>query len=218
MIAVVVALGRWFGAEIPRIEAHVAEMGFWGPLVLMILVALLTPLFIPDTLFALSAGALFGLLWGTAIMVAGALAASCICYVFSRYLFRSRVQLLLSRNERTAAVVAATEQQGLRIQLLLRLTPLSPVLLSYALGTTRTRFSTFLIACLGIVPGVFVEVYFGYVAKHAAKLAGNVNPESTLHHVATFSGLAICLIAMYFITQTARKALSEASPDLAEEL
>jgi len=35
---------------------------------------------------------------------------------------------------------------------------------------------------------LFVEVYFGYVAKHVTKTVANVSTPSTLHHVLTIGG------------------------------
>lgn len=214
LIAAVVVLGRWMGDEIPAIEARVAALGVWGPIVLAVLVALATPLFVPDTLFAVAAGALFGLIEGTVTVVVGALAASCLCFVLSRFLLRNRVAQALSKDQRIAAVSSAAERQGLRFQLLLRLTPLSPVAVSYALGTTNTRFGTFVLGCLGIIPGIFVEVYFGYVAKHAAKMAGNVSSHSWLHQCVMFAGLAVCIVLIVYVTRMARQALAEVDPSL----
>ena len=214
LLAAVIGLGRWLGGEIPQMEARLASLGFWGPVMLAILVALATPMFVPDTLFAVAAGALFGLIEGTVIVVLGALAASCLCFALSRSLLRGRVVAAFRKHERIAAVATAAERQGLKFQLLLRLTPLSPVAVSYALGTTHTRFSTFLVGCLGIIPGIFVEVYFGYAAKHAAKLAGNVSSHSLAHQIATFAGLAVCLVLVVYVTRLARRALAEVAPSL----
>jgi uncharacterized membrane protein YdjX (TVP38/TMEM64 family) len=216
LVAAVILFGRWMGSEIPEIEARVAALGFWGPITLAVIVALATPLFVPDTLFAVAAGALFGLLEGTVIVVTGALGASCLCFVISRFILRKHVDAILNRQKKIAAVAAAAERRGLKFQLLLRLTPFSSVAVSYALGTTNTRFGPFLVGCLGIIPGIFVEVYFGYVAKHAAKLAGNVGSHSRLHQCVLFAGLAVCIVLIIYVTRMARQALAEADPSLEE--
>ncbi|QDU46059.1 TVP38/TMEM64 family inner membrane protein YdjZ [Symmachiella dynata] len=218
LVATVILFGRWMGSEIPKIEADIAALGFWGPLALVVIVALATPLFVPDTLFAVAAGVLFGLIEGAVIVVIGALGASCLCYVISRFVLRKRVAAALSQQPKIAAVAAAAERRGLKFQILLRLTPLSPVAVSYALGTTNTRFSTFILGCLGIIPGIFVEVYFGYVAGHAAKIAGNVSSHSRLHQFVLFAGLAVCIVLIIYVTRMARQALAEADPALSEGL
>ncbi len=198
------------GDEIPKIEAFVSKTGVWGALAFVLIVAVCTSAMVPDTLFAVAAGALFGLVWGTLIMLAGALTACCVCFFLSRRMLSNYVARLLATRPRIATVAAAAAQQGLKFQILLRLTPLSPVAVSYALGTTKTRFGTFILACVGIIPGLFVEVYFGYAATHAAKLAGKVSTHPLLHHIVMFSGLAICLVLML----TSHRSLAKHLPKL----
>jgi hypothetical protein len=78
----------------------------------------------------------------------------------------------------------------LRLQLLLRLSPINPVTVSYVLGASGVRFSTFMIATIGLIPTLFVEVYFGDVASHLAKVAGNSSDPLTLHTVVVVVGFA----------------------------
>jgi len=78
------------------------------------------------------------------------------------------------------------------------------------LGASGVRFSTFLIATAGLIPGLFVEVYFGYMTRHVTKVAGNVSEHSTLHTVVTVVGFVVCIVLMIFISRMVAKALADA--------
>ncbi len=71
------------------------------------------------------------------------------------------------------------------------------------------RFSTFLIATIGLIPGLFVEVYFGYMASHVTKVAANVSEHSTLRTVVTVVGFVVCIVLVVFISRIASKAIAQ---------
>jgi uncharacterized membrane protein YdjX (TVP38/TMEM64 family) len=45
------------------------------------------------------------------------------------------------------------------------------VSVGYVLGASGVRFPTFLAATVGLIPALFAEVYFGYVASHLTQVA-----------------------------------------------
>jgi len=180
-LALIVAaawLGRDFAHHLPTIEDWVAAQGAWGYVAFVLAVAILTSIFVPDTLFAVIAGALFGLGLGTLLVVLGSLLAAALDFALGRLLLQRAVQGWLAHSPKLAAIQRAVNREGFRFQFLLRLTPVNPVTISYILGATGTRFATFIVACLGMIPSLFVEVYFGYVAKHVAKITGQVSEHS----------------------------------------
>jgi uncharacterized membrane protein YdjX (TVP38/TMEM64 family) len=203
LLIVAIALGRDFGHHLPALEKWIASHGILGFVVFVLTVVLCTSLFIPDTIFAVLAGVLFGVFWGTISVVMASLLTA-----LSRWLLRERVRRWLATRPRLAAIERAVKQEGLRFLFLLRLTPIHPVAVSYVLGATNTRFTTFLVASLGLIPGLFVEVYFGYVAKHVAKVSGNVSDDSTLHTGLTLAGLLVCVASLVYVTRLARRALA----------
>jgi uncharacterized membrane protein YdjX (TVP38/TMEM64 family) len=93
---------------------------------------------------------------------------------------------------------------------LLRLTPLNPATLSYLLGAAGVRFSGFLTACLALTPSLFIEVYFGNVGKHVARMAGHDARTVYLHDLAILGSLAACVIVVVIVSRMARKAVLEA--------
>jgi len=215
--AVAVALAAWLGRDfahhLPAIEDWIAAQGAWGYVAFIAAVVVFTSIFVPDTLFALIAGALFGLVWGTVLVVAGSLLTAAVDFALGKFFLQSAVLGWLARNPKFAAIERAVHREGFRFQFLLRLTPINPVTISYILGATKTRFPTFLLACLGMIPSLFVEVYFGYVAKHVAKISGQTSEHSTLHSAFTIAGLALCIVLLFYVVRVARKALADSEAE-----
>ena len=172
LVAAALGLGRAFGHRIPAIESWIAGQGAWGYAVFVACVVVGTSLFVPDTAFAVMAGALFGLGPGTVLMAIACLLTAVVDFLLARLLLQTAVHGWLGRSPRLAAIAEAVNREGFRFQILLRLTPINPVTVSYVLGATGARLAPFLAACLGLLPARFVEVYFGYVAKHMAKVSG----------------------------------------------
>jgi uncharacterized membrane protein YdjX (TVP38/TMEM64 family) len=208
LLLLAIWLGSYFGHHLPALERWIESHGIAGFAVFVAVLVLCTSLFVPDTIFAVAAGVLFGLFWGTALVVVGSLLAAGLDFAISRHLLRTRVRRWLESHPKLAAIERAVTREGLRLQFLLRLTPVHPVAVSYVLGASQTRFSTFLIASMGLIPLLFVEVYFGYTAKHLAKAAGQVSEHSSLHIVITIAGLLLCTALMVYIVRLARGALA----------
>ena len=214
VLATIIWFGRHVGAEIKAMEAWIAGLGVWGSIVFVGIMIILTSLFVPDTLLAIAAGVLFGLLWGTVLTVVGAVITATLDYLAARKLLRVRIEKILEGHPKLRAIQRMARQKGLRLQLLLRLSPISPVSVSYVLGAAGARYSTFLIATAGLIPGLFVEVYFGHLASHLTKVAGNVSSHSTMHTVVIVAGFVVCIVLMVFVARAVTKALVEVDGDL----
>lgn len=209
LLGAAILLGRDFGHHVPAIEAWIASQGVWGYVVFVAATVVLTSLFVPDTVFAVMAGVLFGVWGGTAIMAVGCLLTAALDFALSRLFLEQAVRGWLARNPRLAAIERAVNREGFRFQFLLRLTPINPVTVSYVLGATDTRFLPFLVASLGLVPSLLVEVYFGYVAKHVASVSGQTSEHSALHTAATIAGLLVCIVVLVYVVRLAQRALAD---------
>ena len=208
-LAIIATVGRTVGRDVVSLEKWIGDLGVWAPVVFIALLVLLTSFFVPDTLFAMIAGALFGLAWGMVYTAIGAILTASLNFWVARYLLHGHVQDILETHPRLAAIERAASREGLRLMVLLRLTPIHAVSLSYALGASHVRFSAFLVSCVAMVPMLFVEVYFGYLASHVAKVAGGVHRASSVHTTATVAGFVVCIFVMLYITHFARQALAK---------
>jgi uncharacterized membrane protein YdjX (TVP38/TMEM64 family) len=212
LIVVAILLGRDLARHLPALEAWIARHGIWGFLAFVGLVVLCTSLFVPDTVFALAAGVLFGLAWGSVAMVLAAVLTASLNFVLARRILAARVGRWLKDSPRLAALLRAVEKEGLRFQLLLRLAPIHPVTANYVIGASGVRYPTFLFACLGLIPGLFVEVYFGYAAKHMARTASTVGGYASPETILTVGGLLVCVALLLYITRLAGRALAAYQP------
>jgi len=210
LIVAIVVGGREIEHHINAIESWITKLGPWGVFAFVGLFVLATSFLLPDTVLCISAGALFGLGWGAAAVLAGSLMAAAIQFALSHKLLRARIQRTLASKPSLAAIQRAVSRDEFRLQVLLRLTPLNPATINYLLGAAGVRFSGFLIACLALTPNLVIEVYFGHVGKHAARLAVSNARTAHLHDLVIITGLAVCVAVMVLVSRMARKAVMQA--------
>lgn len=213
----VMMLVVWFGkdvvAEIEYAEDWIKGHGALGWVAFVALIIVCTSMFLPLSVFAIAGGAMFGLVGGTILTFLAAVLTAACNYLAANSLLKSRIETMLERHPKMRAIQMAVFRNGLRLQLLLRMAPISAATVSYALGATGIRFSTFLIAMCGLIPSIIVNVYFGYTASHVTKAAGKASEHSTLQTVATVVGLLACIVIMIGITRIATKAIAEAESE-----
>ncbi len=214
-LVVLVWLGRQLGSYVPEFAAWVESLGVWGPLVFIAGYAIATVAFIPGSLLTLAAGAIFGLARGTLFVFFGASLGAGGAFLVARYLARSWVERKLESKPRFQTIDRAVAQQGRKIVFLLRLSPVFPFnLLNYALGLTRVRFSDYLIACFGMIPGTFLYVYYGKALGSLAAVAGGAQVERDAGYwVVLTLGLVATVIVTTVVTRIARRALSQEVSD-----
>jgi uncharacterized membrane protein YdjX (TVP38/TMEM64 family) len=214
-LALLIYLGRQLGAYVPRFATWVDGFGFWAPVVYGIGYAVATVAFIPGSILTLAAGALFGLARGTATVFLGASVGAALAFLVGRYAARGFVEGRIEANPRFQNIDRAIGRQGLKIALLLRLSPVFPFnLLNYALGLTRVRFRDYLIACLGMLPGTFLYVYYGKALGSVAAAAAGAGPDRGPGYWAVLGlGLAATVAVTTVVTRIARRALKEEVKD-----
>ena len=213
VLIVVVWFGRHAAHDMKAMETWIAGHGALGWFAFVAMVIVFTSLFVPQTMLSIAGGALFGLVGGTVLTFVGVVLTAAFNYLVASKLLRSWIQKILDKHPKLQSIQRVADREGLKLQLLLRLSPLSPVTVSYVLGATGVRFSTFLIAMVGLLPTLFVSVYFGYVASHATKVAGNASEHSTTHTILTIVGFVIAILVMIGIGRVAAKAIREAEKD-----
>ncbi len=201
----------WLGEDVHRhlsaIEAWLHQIGPMGVVVYIAAVALLSSIFVPSSPLAMIGGALFGFGWGSAAALAGGFAGACLQFLIAKRLLRGRVVRLISRKPALLAVENAVKQRQIRMQTLVRLTPLSPAITSYLFGAAGVRFSGYSIAYLGEFPGMLADVYFGYAGRHYINRAADKSHGITTHDVIVTSGLVLVIVAMAIVSRMAHKAV-----------
>lgn len=158
MIAVAVGVG------VPgrqAVRAEVAGWGWWAPVAFAGLYGLVSLSPLPKTVFTLAAGAVFGVVAGVAIVVAGAMLGAVAAFGLGRWLGRDAVRRIAGR--RAGALDVRLARRGLWAVMFLRLVPVVPfTAVNYLAGCTSVRVRDFLLGtAVGILPATTAYVTVG---------------------------------------------------------
>ncbi len=210
ILAAALILGDEIGRHIDRLEAWIDGLGAAAPLVFILADGVLSSLLVPETLLGIVAGASFGFLRGLAAVVIGNFGGTILQYALGHRLFKPAVDRFVASRPALAAIQSAVRRQPLRLQILIRLTPLNRAMTSYVLGAGGVGFSRFAAACLALLPYLALEVYFGAAGKHLVRLR---QPKSAfvVHDVVLIAGLVASIVAMTFVSRAARRAVEAAT-------
>ncbi len=213
-LAVLLIAGTRAAALLPRIADWVQGLGSVAPIIFGLVYILATVLLVPGSLLTLAAGALFGLWKGTLLVLVAATLGASAAFLIARYLARERVAHRVQRDARFAAIDRAIGQAGLRIAVLLRLSPVVPFnLLNYTLGITSIRFRDYLIACAAMLPGTLLYVYYGRVIGDVAALAAGARVERDFKYYLLLGvGLAATIGVSALLTRIAKRELARNAP------
>ncbi|NJM77235.1 MAG: TVP38/TMEM64 family protein [Acaryochloridaceae cyanobacterium RU_4_10] len=114
------------------------------PLVFILFFNIATLLCFPASLLALKAGYVFGLGWGTFYVLVAAILGAILAFLMGRYFTRHWTQQKLQNNIRFRAISYAVEQEGWKIVLLARLSPIFPFnLTNYVFGVTQISLKNY---------------------------------------------------------------------------
>jgi uncharacterized membrane protein YdjX (TVP38/TMEM64 family) len=188
------------------------SLGSWGAIAFIVLYILATVAFLPGSILTLGAGVVFGVFFGSVYVFIGATLGAIAAFLVGRYLARDWIAQKIAGNQKFKAIDQAVGQEGFKIVLLTRLSPIFPFfLLNYAYGVTGVSLQDYAIASVGMIPGTIMFVYIGSLAGNLATLGTQtptINPalEWTIRIIGFMATLAVTL----YVTKLARKALNEA--------
>lgn len=215
-IAAVVAAAVWLPVAeyLSSFAERVRASGPWGPLVLGAAYVLATLLFIPAWPLTILAGYLFGLVTATVTVSLASVMGAAAAFVLGRGLAHDVVQRKLAHSQRFQAIDAAVHREGLKIVLLVRLSPVFPyVLTNYLFSLTSIRFRDFLLASwIGMLPGTILYVYLGTTAHSIAEIASGSYRRGPAQTALFILGLLATLLVTALVTRTARTSLRRAVP------
>lgn len=155
------ALGLGEYLEEERLRAWIGSYGVWGPLVYILFYSIAPSLMLPGLPITVIGGVLFGPVWGTLYVMAGATIGAGLAFLLARKLGREWVAGII-KGGRLEELDRKVEEQGWKIVAFTRLIPLFPFnMLNYAFGLTGIRFSHYIIATfIFIFPGAVAFVVF----------------------------------------------------------
>ena len=213
VVIALVLLGRQLSGQLPRLTAALDGLGAWGPIVFILAYAIACIAFVPASLLTLGAGALFGVVKGTAFVLIGATLGATGAFLIARYVARDWITERVQRDARFAAIDAAIALEGRKVVFLLRLSPVIPFnVLNYALGLTQVRLIDFVVASIGMIPGTLMYVYTGKLASVVVGASNAASPpRGPAFYVVLGLGLAATAAVTIIVTRLAKRALATAT-------
>ena len=164
VVAVLVA--RAHGVPVvPHLEdlrRVVTDAGPWAPVVFVVLQVLLNVPPFPRTVFTVSAGLLFGSLWGTVLTLTGTAIAAVLAFYLVRWT-GGRLVARYATHRRAVWVRRRLDHHGTLAVTSLRLIPMVPfAALNYLSGLSTVRFVPYLVGTVvGSIPGTAAIVILG---------------------------------------------------------
>ena len=197
-------------AWVVRLGSWIDGLGPWAAPAFALVYAVSVVLFVPGALMTMLGGVLFGIVEGTLVVTVGAVAGCSVSFLIARYLARDWIERRLATSPRYAAVDRAIGEQGFRLVLLLRLSPVFPFTPgNFLLGLTRVRFRDYTLASVGMIPGTVLYVYYGGVMGDLAVLAGGSHERGPLEWGLVIVGLLLATLATWLVARAARRAIDE---------
>lgn len=196
---------------LPSLAQWFASLGPSAPAAFVAVYVLLTVALVPNSFLTIASGALFGLFWGTVYSFIASVIGAAAAFLTARVLVRDRLARRIIADARFQRVDRALCRAGLRVVLLIRLSPVFPFsLLNYALGLSGVRFHHYLLGSISMLPGTALYVYPGMVAGEVLALgSGHARPRGTDYYLTLAAGLVVTALALVLLTRVARRALRE---------
>jgi uncharacterized membrane protein YdjX (TVP38/TMEM64 family) len=194
-------------------------LGIWGPVFVAAFYIVACVLFLPGSILTLGAGFIFKVVVGSITVSIGSTLGACAAFLVGRTVARKWIAGKVARNEKFKAIDEAVAQQGFKIVLLTRLSPIFPFnMLNYAFGLTKISFWKYALSSwIGMMPGTIMYVYLGAGLRSLADVAAGQVEKSTAAKIFFWLGMGVTLIVTLFVTGVARNALKNAVPQKTPE-
>ncbi|MEO1128912.1 MAG: VTT domain-containing protein [Planctomycetota bacterium] len=222
-ILVLLALGLllWlFGSEFNRIlvnlKAWIEEQGPMAGIAFILLFIIFSCLTVPDSIFCIAAGAIFGFLPGLGLVLIAATLSRIVQFALARGVLGGWVLRFISEKPRLLRMTEAVRADQLRLQFLIRLTPMSFALGSYIFGAIGVRFGTFMLALAGTLPLQLVMLYIGVEGAHVAEMGTQPSDGLGARDLLKITGLLVSIVVFTLVVRVALRELRLAAGEGAD--
>lgn len=131
---------------------------------------------------------------------------SLLAFIISRYLISSHVRELTKDKKIVRALQKAINHNGVKILILIRMTPIVPYnLLNYLLGISEVKMSQYVLANLGLIPGIVIQVLIGTTLSSIKDSVSEEEEDKTMKIVSIVSSVVASLLGAIGIFCIARK-------------
>jgi uncharacterized membrane protein YdjX (TVP38/TMEM64 family) len=200
-----ISIGQLATPYLPGFSTWVHTLGVWAPLAFLGAYVGVVLLMLPAFLLAMAAGAVFGVVNGSLLVLTGATVGGTLAFRLGRTVLRASVARRVAAHPTLSAVDRVIGDDGLRLMFLLRLSPAIPFVLSnYALGVTRVRTRDFVMAMPGMLPISASYAAFGAAGAKAA------NGKGALPMPVLVLGIVATVVLGLLFARMTQRALREA--------
>ena len=211
LVGLLFAILLYFDLQVQLLQFFdwLQTLGFWAPLLFIVIDMLLVIFLLPSILFTLAAGFLFGAALGSLCVIVATTLGAVSAFFISRYSFSEGVKDYLRNHKKLKVVNDELVHEGWKLILLTRLVPFFPLKLSnYFFGATNFSMADFVIGTfIGIIPNTFFIVYMGSLAADLSMLVSGElmrSPSAWVFYVLAFS---LMLVTIIYVTKHAQRAL-----------
>jgi len=188
-------------------EAWLQGLGEWAPLVFIGVHAVSVTLMMPVSALGFLAGASFGVVKGTLILLLAGLVTASLMYWLGRGVLSERVLKYSAERPKLARFLKLVDHDSVRIMVLLRFSPLHFGVLNFLMGASRVRFLPYLATTCCLLPSALLQAYAGHTARVLGQQAMAGGEFDTWKLILAGTGLVVVIILTVVLGRLARKAL-----------
>jgi len=199
----VLPIATWLKA----FQIYVRGLGALGYVVYIVVYAACVVAFVPASILTLGAGAIFGFVGGTIVVVIGATIGATLSFLLARTVMRKRIEAMTATNAKFRALDRAIAAEGMKIVFLVRLAVVFPfTYINYAFGLTAIPLGRYVLATfVGILPATAAFVFASSAATSAATTS-----TSSVTKIVYIAGGVVAVIVSVLIGRIATKAIRRA--------
>ena len=200
----------------------IAESTFAGAVTMTLVLAASAVVLIPASALTIGAGAAFsqslgigtGVVVGSAVVWIGLSVGAVCAFLVARYLLRDVVAWQLQKFRLTSAIDAALQAEGLKVMVLLRLSPLIPYnVFNYVIAATAVTMRDYTLALVAMIPATIGYVYVGATIAHSvsssnAPVTASTRSTQTVQTVLLIIGAVATLVAVAVLSWMAKRQLA----------
>lgn len=189
-------------------------LGFWGPFFVAAFYILACVLLLPGGIITLAAGFLFGVVAATITVSVGSTLGASAAFLVGRTFARDWIRRKMAGRPKFEAIDRAVGEQGFKIVLLTRLSPVFPFnMQNYAYGLTGVKLWKYTLASwIGMLPGTLAYCYIGSGLRSLTEVAAGQTEGGWVQRAFFWGGAAATIIVVAVVTRVAQKAMKRAVP------
>lgn len=158
--------------NIDRLDAWFDSLGWWAPVVFVLLWVAATVFFLPGVVLTIAGGLVFGAFWGAVWTTIGANAGAAAAFLIGRYAARGLVERTIENNQRLRKIDDGVRRHGWRMLMMTRLVPVFPFnVQNYLYGLTDISLKTYVSVTLPCMVPATVAYSFAAGSVRTGDLA-----------------------------------------------